>query len=372
MQRHPQELYNLGIGDISEPLSPFILEELAKAALELKEEKTLRGYGPSQGYLFLRELISRCDYPNLGISPDEIFITSGIKDGISTFQELFAVDVKVGLMDPTYPVYLDSNIIAGRSENITFLPCLEENGFEALPPSKKLGLIYLCSPNNPTGIAFSRKNLKLWIDYAKDSQAIILFDGAYEAFTAPGYPRSIYEISGAKETCVEFRSYSKSAGFTSLRCGYVTVPQALQAYNLPLIDLWKRRSDAKYGGTPYPIQKAAAATYSPEGQEFISSRIKNYKKRALNLKKSLTSSGFEVYGGKSSPYLWCRHQAFHSSWELFNTLLYQASTISIPGIGFGPHGEGFVRFSALQKEEIIKKAGNKLNLFQPRAFTCRP
>lgn len=353
-------LLNLGIGDVTKPLSSTVISALTQAVQEMGDKKTFRGYGPSQGYLFLREAIAAHDYKELGIQADEIFISDGAKSDLGNLQEIFAVDNRVALADPTYPVYLDTNVMAGRTRlplktgrygGVTYLPCTEENGFQPEPPSSACDLIYLCSPSNPTGIALSRPLLSRWVDYAKKHKAVILYDGAYEAYiTTPNTPRSIYEIEGAKEVAIEIRSFSKSAGFTGLRCSYTVVPHALKVLDAgsvhSLYHLWKRRCETKFNGVSYPVQKAAAALYSPNGQKETKELLKTYGERARFLKEGLEKLGYTVYGGVDAPYLWCKAPGKMTSWEFFEVLLEKAQIISIPGSGFGQLGERFVRFSA--------------------------
>lgn len=360
-------LLNLGIGDVSKPLTPSVVTALIAAAQEMGDKKGFRGYGPSQGYLFLREAIATHDYKDLGIHAEEIFISDGAKSDLGNLQEIFATDNRVALADPTYPVYLDTNVMAGRTRlplktgrygGITYLPCTEENHFQPEPPSSACDLIYLCSPNNPTGVALNREVLKQWVAYAKKHKAVILYDGAYEAYiTSADTPRSIYEIEGAKEVAIEIRSFSKSAGFTGLRCSYTVVPHALKVLDAgsvhSLYHLWKRRCETKFNGVSYPVQKAAAALYAPAGQKERQELIKTYGERARFLKEGLEKLGYTVYGGIDAPYLWCKAPGKMTSWEFFETLLEKAHIVSIPGKGFGLLGERFVRFSAFAEPTAL-------------------
>ena len=364
------KLLDLGIGDVSYPLSPLIAKALSEAALEMGEKKTFRGYGPPQGYLFLREKIAAYDYKDFPISPDEIFISDGAKNDIANIQELFSQENRIAIPDPTYPVYLETNVIAGRTRlplktgshgGITYLPCIEENGFNPEPPFSHVDVIYLCSPNNPTGIAMDRDLLKRWISYAKKEKAIILFDAAYEAFvTGPNIPKTIYEIEGADEVAIEIRSFSKTAGFTGLRCSYTVVPHALKIFDFGSLQslhaFWKRRHDTKFGGVAYPIQKTAAAIYTPEGQKEVKKRIGIYSERARFLLNGLLSLGIKAYGGIDSPYLWCKTPAKINSWNFFDILLKKAQILVVPGSGFGRLGENFVRLSAFAEQSVLEEA----------------
>jgi len=368
------ELINLGIGDISQPLSPTIVSALESASREMGSADTFKGYGPSQGYLFLREAIAENDYKGLPISPDEIFISDGAKNDIANLQEIFDIDNKVAMPDPTYPVYIDTNVMAGRTRpllktggygGILYLPCEEKNQFIPQLPNRSCDLIYLCSPNNPTGVAMDKKNLEKWVNYARENKAVILFDGAYEAYIrSPDCPRSIYEIEGATEVAIEIRSFSKTAGFTGLRCSYTVVPKALKLLEgrqwISLHDLWKRRHDTKFNGVSYPVQKAAAAIYSPKGKKEVKSLIDSYLKEAKHLLQTLTKGGFKAYGGLDAPYLWVKAPAEATSWQFFDYLLEKNQIISVPGIGFGAAGDGFVRLSAFGHPSALAEAAKRL------------
>lgn len=350
-------ILNLGVGDVTHPLFSNVIDALTKASIEMGNKDTFRGYGPSEGYLFLRKLIAENDYRD--ISTDEIFISDGANTDISAFQEIFSVDNKVGVIDPAYPVYVDTNVMAGRTKpllktgrfgGITYLACTEENGFQPEPPTTHLDLIYLCSPNNPTGVAMSKETLTRWVKYAKKHNAVILFDAAYEAFITTDAPRSIYEIEGAKEVAIEVKSFSKSAGFTGLRCSYVVVPHELKIQDAGKIHsihaLWKRRVDTKSNGVSYPIQKAAAALYTPEGRAALHQTVNSYSERAKFLLEGLKTLGYTVYGGIDSPYIWLKTPPKIGSWEFFDFLLKNVHIVTIPGLGFGQGGEGFIRLSA--------------------------
>ena len=357
---------NLGIGDITLPLPKASLKAICNAANELKVEKTLKGYGPSQGELSIRCAIKENEYKNIDISTDEIFISNGTKNDISAIQELFSLSSKIALCDPTYPVYVDSNVLSGRAKQIAsdgtyqgliYLPCLEENNFIPSIPSISADLIYLCSPNNPTGTALSYSQLKSWVEYAKKNNAVILFDGAYEVFiSSKDIPHSIYEIAGADEVAIEFRSFSKTAGFTGLRLSYYIIPKKLKSADGEIFhQFWKRRVDTKYGGTSYPIQMGALALYSERGKKEKDKIISAYMKNTKTLKKGLQKLGYTTYGGIDCPYIWCKTKDNIPSWDFFNILLSKG-IITVPGRGFGPSGEGFIRFSGFAKEESIKKA----------------
>jgi LL-diaminopimelate aminotransferase len=367
-------LLNLGIGDVTHPLSPSIAKALSEASLEMGDKNTFRGYGPEEGYLFLREKIAEYDYKNCHITPDEIFISDGAKNDMANLQEIFSKENRVAIPDPTYPVYLDTNVMAGRTRpslkkgsygGITYLPCVEENGFNPEPPTSHVDLIYLCTPNNPTGVAMNRDLLKRWIDYAKKEKAIILIDAAYEAFiTDPAVPKTIYEIEGAHEVAIEVRSFSKTAGFTGLRCSYTVVPKALKIFDFgsfqSLHSFWKQRHHAKFGGVAYPIQRAAAAIYTEEGQKEVKERISLYTEQAKFLLKGLLSLGVKAYGGVDSPYIWCKTPKKISSWDFFDTLLHEKQIIAVPGSGFGSAGEGFIRLSAFANQATLKEALSRL------------
>lgn len=369
-ERQPEaSLVSLGVGDVTMPLAPTLVEALKKAAEEMGGKSSFRGYGPSMGYSFLREAIAAHDYTDLSISPSEIFISDGAKCDIGNIQEIFAVDNRIALPDPSYPVYLDTNIMAGRTKaplktglhgGVTYLPCTEKNQFQPEPPASHVDLIYLCSPNNPTGIAMGRDLLKRWVDYAKKEEAVILFDGAYSSYITSDAPRSIYEIEGAKEVAIEFRSYSKSAGFTGLRCAYTVIPHTLKVRDAGAIHsvhaLWKRRSDTKFNGVSYPIQKAAAAIYTPQGQKEVLEMIQSYSKRAKFLREGLEKLGYTVFGGIDAPYVWCKVPQRVTSWEFFDFLLENAHLITVPGRGFGKLGDGYIRLSAFADLPLIAES----------------
>lgn len=360
-------LIHLGIGDFTSPLFPSVVSALSQASKEMGHQKSFRGYGPCEGYLFLRQAIGENDYENLQISPDEIFISDGANCDIANLQEIFAVENKVAIPDPTYPVYLETNVMAGRTRHllktgmyggISYLPCTEENNFQPLPPMGHVDLIYLCSPNNPTGVGMTRSVLQKWVDYAKEHEAIILFDGAYEAYIqSPDVPHSIYEIKGAKEVAIEVRSFSKSAGFTGLRCSYTVVPHQLKVRDAgkmhALHALWKRRHDTKFNGVAYPVQKAAAALYTPAGKKELKESVLSIIKRTQLLREGLQKLKFSVYGGVDAPYIWCKTPESMDSWTFFDHLLHHAKITVVPGQGFGPSGEGYVRFSCFANPKAM-------------------
>ncbi len=369
-----KEIIKMGIGDVTRPLPSACIKALHKAVDEMAKEETFRGYGPEQGYSFLREKIVEYDFKKRGvdISVDEIFISDGAKCDTGNFQELFDDDSKIALLDPVYPVYLDTNVMAGRAgelekdrySNIKYLECTRENGFKPSLPDEPVDIIYLCFPNNPTGTTLTKEDLKKWVDYAKKVKAIILFDAAYEFFIRDNnVPHSIFEVDGAKEVAVEFRSFSKTAGFTGLRCAYTVVPKECAAYTkdgemVSLRDLWLRRQSTKFNGVSYPVQRAAEAVYSEEGQMEIKQNIDYYLRNAGLILKEMTSMGFECYGGKNSPYVWI--YSGKSSWEMFDELLDKAGVVCTPGVGFGKCGEGYVRLSAFNSFENAKKAMERI------------
>lgn len=358
------DILNLGIGDIALPLAPSVAQALTAAVQEMTTSTGMKGYGPSVGYPFLREIIASSEYSTLGISAEEIFISDGANSDTVNIQELFSSSCSVGITDPTYPAYLDSTLIAGRKK-ICLLPCLKENDFAPLPPSTPLHFIYLCSPNNPTGIAMNRSALQKWIDYALAHQALLLIDAAYAAFiSSSDVPRSIFELPGAKECAIEFRSFSKSAGFTGLRCGYMVLPKTVKASlgkkSLSLYSYWEKRQAIKSNGVAYPIQRAAEAVYSKGGQRETRAQVTSYLTQAKQLKNGLTQFGFTCYGGVDSPYIWWETPKGISSWDFFDLLLQKCQLISIPGRGFGAAGEGYVRLSAFATPEKIALALERL------------
>ncbi len=356
-ESHPDvEIIKMSIGDVTRPICPAAIEALHRAADEMATHQGFHGYGPEQGYDFLRRAIAENDYRELGISPDEIFISDGAKSDIGNFGDILSTDATVAVTDPVYPVYVDTNIMAGRK--IQFLPCTEANGFEPALPTVAPDIIYLCYPNNPTGTTLNRHQLKQWVDYALENRSLILFDSAYEIFiTQSDVPHSIYEIPGARKCCVEFRSFSKTAGFTGLRCGYTVVPRELKdADGVTLRDLWLRRQTTKFNGASYPIQRAAAAIYTPQGRSQIRETVDYYLNNARILRNGLQNLGFKTFGGVNAPYVWLKTPDGIDSWQFFDLMLNRCGVATTPGVGFGPSGEGYVRLTAFNTLENTNKA----------------
>ncbi|MBW2711257.1 MAG: LL-diaminopimelate aminotransferase [Deltaproteobacteria bacterium] len=364
------EVIRLGIGDVTLPLPPACIEAFKAGVKEMASDATFRGYGPENGYAFLRETIALNDYQSRGsdIQSEEIFVSDGAKCDTGNIQEIFAGDIRLAIPDPVYPVYLDTNVMAGRTgdfnhgryDDILYLESLPENGFVPTLPEAPVDLIYLCFPNNPTGVTISKDTLKKWVDFARENKALILYDAAYEAFVRdPVLPRSIFEIEGARDVAIEFRSFSKTAGFTGTRCAYTVVPKSCMAYDSggqkhSLHTLWKRRQSTKFNGVSYPVQKAAEATYSEQGKAQIIEMTGYYLKNAALIRKETAALGFEFVGGENSPYIWinCKRDA----WEFFDLLLKSAGVVTTPGPGFGKCGEGFIRISAFNSYENVEKA----------------
>ncbi|MBR4432768.1 MAG: LL-diaminopimelate aminotransferase [Paludibacteraceae bacterium] len=346
------QIYRLGIGDVTRPLPLPVIDAMHRAVEELAHSESFRGYGPEEGYIWLRQLIVDKDYRPLGVDlePEEVFISDGAGSDLGNLSELFDNANRVAILDPSYPAYVDSSILAGRE--IVFLPCNAENDFVPDLPSKRADIIYLCFPNNPTGAVLTREQLKVWVDYARMNKSIIIFDAAYEAFIDDAnVPHSIYEIEGAKEVAIEVCSYSKTAGFTAVRCGWTVVPNATG-----LNAMWLRRQCTKYNGTAYVAQRASEATYTPEGRAGIQRNLMHYKGTAQMLSQGLRDLGFEVFGGKNAPYIWCRVPKGYDSWSFFDYLLNTCQIVCTPGVGFGPSGEGYVRFSAFSHRKDCEKA----------------
>ena len=354
---HPeQNLLRIGIGDVTRPLPEPVIQAMHKAVDELSKAETFRGYGLEEGYPWLRQAILDHDYAPLGIQLDldEIFISDGAGSDLGNLSELFDSHNRVAVIDPSYPAYVDSTYMAGRK--ITYLPCSAENGFVPDLPKEQVDIIYLCFPNNPTGTTLTHAQLALWVDYARQHGSIIIFDGAYEAYiTSPDVPHSIYEIPGAKDVAIEVRSYSKSAGFTSVRCGYTVVPK-----QTGLHAMWERRQNTKYNGTSYISQRAAEATYTPEGKAGTMANIHYYQQNAQFLLNGLQQLGYEIYGGVDAPYIWCRTPNGMSSWDFFDRLLNECQIVCVPGAGFGKAGEGYVRFSAFAGKQNYIEAIERL------------
>ena len=375
---HPQaRVISLGIGDVTRPLCPAVTEAMHKAVDEMAVKSTFRGYGPEQGYQFLREAIVKNDFLPRGVHLDtsEIFINDGAKSDTGNIQELVRWDNSIGVTDPIYPVYIDSNVMIGRAgvvengrwSNVIYMPCTEENNFVPQIPDRRVDIIYLCYPNNPTGTVITKDELRKWVNYAIHNDAIIFYDAAYEAYIQnPDIPHSIYEIRGARKVAVEFHSYSKTAGFTGVRCGYTVVPKELTAGTLdgsrriPLNPLWNRRQCTKFNGTSYISQRAAEATYSPEGRQQVRATIGYYMTNAALMRETLLKLGLKVYGGEDAPYLWIKTPDGTDSWQFFDSLLRGANVVCTPGVGFGPSGEGYVRLTAFGEREDCEEAMDRL------------
>ena len=369
------KIIRLGIGDVTEPLAPAVVKAMSAAVREQSKSATFRGYGPEQGYAFLREKISECDFAARGVkvSPAEIFVSDGAKCDTGNFQELFGPRVRIAVPDPVYPVYVDTNVMAGRTGvqkngrygGLVYLDSTAENGFVPDPPSKSVDLAYLCFPNNPTGAVATKKQLEKWVDWARREKALILFDAAYEAFIrTPGIPHSIYEIPGARSCAVEFRSFSKTAGFTGTRCGYTVVPEGLKAWTskgepVELRQLWMRRQTTKFNGCSYVTQRGAEAVYSKEGAAQTKKTIDFYLENARLVREALSSMGYTVTGGTDSPYLWVDVKG--DSWKFFDLLLREAQVVTTPGAGLGRAGEGYIRISAFNSRANVKEAIARLS-----------
>jgi LL-diaminopimelate aminotransferase len=375
------KLIRLGIGDVTQPLPPTVVTALHGAVDEMAHRETFRGYGPDAGYEFLQDLVAEHDYAPRGvkIARDEIFVSDGGKQDSANIQEIFAPDAVVALMDPVYPVYVDSNVMAGRSggadasgryAGFVYMPCTAENGFRPALPSRHVDLIYLCYPNNPTGAVLRADALKEWVDYARREEAVILYDAAYASYIREAdVPRSIFEIDGARECAIEFRSYSKTAGFTGTRLAYTIVPKELHgrgpaAEPVSLNALWLRRQSTKYNAAPYMIQRAAAAIYTAEGKKQVAALIDFYMENARIIREGMQAIGLTVYGARNAPYIWVKTPAGLDSWGFFDRLLNEAHVVSTPGAGFGPAGEGYLRLTAFgqrdQTEEAVERIRTKL------------
>jgi LL-diaminopimelate aminotransferase len=372
---HPhKEIIRMGIGDVTLALPPACIQALHKAVDEMARDTTFRGYGPEQGYAFLREKIADHDFQLRGaqISADEIFVSDGAKCDTGNIQEIFSTDIRVGIPDPVYPVYLDTNVMAGRTgsyqdgryQGLVYLNCTRENGYIPDLPDSPVDLIYLCFPNNPTGATITKAQLKAWVDYAIENKALILFDAAYEAFIRDGLlPHSIYEVEGAKEVAIEFRSFSKTAGFTGTRCAYTVVPKQCRAFTadgepVQIHDLWNRRHTTKFNSVSYPVQRAAEAAYSPEGQDQIRALTDFYLTNAAYIRQAIQQLGFECVGGENSPYIWINGR--QDSWKFFDLLLNKAGVVCTPGAGFGRCGQGYIRISAFNSFENVEKAMDRI------------
>lgn len=371
---HPDaELIRMGIGDVTRPLVPAVTEAMHRAVDDLAASETFRGYGPEQGYAFLREAIARGDFAARGvdISTDEIFISDGAKSDCGNIGDIFSAGNVIAVCDPVYPVYVDANAMAGRAgdydgdaqrwDRIVYMPTTAENGFCPALPETPVDIIYLCSPNNPTGTVLTRDQLKAWVDYANGCDAVIMFDAAYERFIVDAdVPHSIFEVPGAETCAIEFRSFSKTAGFTGARCGYTVVPKALVRDGQSLNALWNRRQCTKFNGASYVIQRGAAAVYTPEGSRQVDEAIAYYQGNARLIKEGLEAAGYTVYGAVNSPYIWCRAPMGMGSWEFFDQLLSKAGVITTPGVGFGPAGEGYVRLTAFGDAADAQRAMERI------------
>ena len=373
---HPKtDLIRLGIGDVTRPLPQASIEAMHKAVDELANKETFHGYGPEQGYDFLIDAVIRNDYAPRGVylEPGEVFISDGAKSDTGNIGDILRHDNSIGVTDPIYPVYIDSNVMCGRAgiledgrwSNVVYLPCLSENNFVPEIPDRRIDILYLCYPNNPTGTVISKAELKKWVNYALENDTLILYDAAYEAYIQdPDIPHSIYEIKGAKKVAIEFRSFSKTAGFTGVRCGYTVVPKELTAATLegeriPLNRMWNRRQCTKFNGTSYITQRGAEAIYTPEGKKQVKAIIQYYMANARIMKEALESTGLKVFGGENAPYLWVKAPGEVSSWKFFEQMLYETNVVGTPGVGFGPSGEGYIRLTAFGEradcEEAMKR-----------------
>lgn len=367
------EILRLGIGDVTQPLAPAIIEALHKAVDEMANAETFHGYAPDLGYEFLRNAIAKNDYKDRGcdISADEIFVSDGAKCDSGNIQEIFGLDNKIAVCDPVYPVYVDTNVMAGRSgeynpntqnfDGMIYMPCLEENDFVPEFPKENPDIIYLCFPNNPTGATITKAQLQEWVDYAKRIGAVIIYDAAYEAYiTEEEIPHSIYECEGARECAIELHSFSKNAGFTGVRLGYTVVPKDLKCGDVQLHSLWARRHGTKYNGAPYIVQRAGEAVYSDAGKAQLKEQVAYYMQNAKVIYEGLKNAGYSVSGGVNAPYIWLKTPDKMTSWEFFDKLLHEANVVGTPGSGFGAHGEGYFRLSAFGSHENTIKAVERI------------
>ena len=363
----------LSIGDVTRPLVPAVIQAMHKAVDEMGTAEGFHGYGPEQGYAFLREAIARHDYAARGmdVKPEEIFVSDGAKSDCGNIGDIFGTDNTVAVCDPVYPVYVDTNAMAGRAgdyvealgrwNRLIYMPCVEANGFSPEPPKEKADLIYLCFPNNPTGATATREQLKAWVDYANANGSVILYDSAYEAFiTREDVPHSIFEIEGARTCAIEFRSFSKTAGFTGNRCAYTVVPMELERGGARLNSLWNRRQTTKFNGVPYIVQRGAEAVYTPEGRAQILENIAYYQRNAQVIREGLTSAGLACFGGVDAPYIWLKTPDGMGSWDFFDLVLDRANVATTPGAGFGPSGEGYIRLTAFGGAEDTVQAVDRI------------
>ena len=373
-----REIIRLGIGDVTQPLAPAIIEAMHKAVDEMGNAATFRGYAPDLGYDFLRNAIAEHDYKARGcdISADEIFVSDGAKSDSANIQEIFGAENRIAVCDPVYPVYVDSNVMAGRTgmydrekeiwSNVIYMPCIMENGFVPEFPEETPDMIYLCLPNNPTGTTITRAQLQEWVDYANKAGAVIIYDGAYEAYISEeDVAHSIFECRGARTCAIELKSFSKNAGFTGVRLGYTVVPKELKCGNVSLHQMWARRHGTRFNGAPYIIQRAGEAVYSPEGKAQLKEQVAYYMKNAAAIKNGLQKAGYSVFGGVNAPYIWLKTPGNMTSWEFFDVLLEQAGVVGTPGSGFGPSGEGYFRLTAFGSYENTLAA---LERIQKQAF----
>ena len=376
---HPDaNIIRLGIGDVTLPLAPAVTKAMHDAVDEMGTVEGFRGYGPEQGYEFLRQAIAQGDYAVRGVDihPGEIFVSDGAKSDCGNIGDIFGVDNVVAVCDPVYPVYVDTNAMAGRAgdyqeelgkwNRLIYMPCVESNGFAPEPPKEIPDIIYICSPNNPTGAVMTRDQLKVWVDYANAHGSVILYDSAYECFiTSDNVPHTIFEVEGARTCAIEFRSFSKTAGFTGNRCAYTVVPLELERGGARLNTLWNRRQCTKFNGVPYVVQRGAAAIYTPEGRKQILANIDYYRANAKVIREGLTAAGLTCFGGVDAPYIWLKTPGGTGSWEFFDQVLDRANVATTPGAGFGPSGEGYIRLTAFGDAEATKTAVERVcNMFK--------
>lgn len=373
-EAHPDSnIISLGIGDVTQPLAPAIITALHKAVDEMANAETFHGYAPDLGYEFLRDAIAKNDYQDHGceIYADEIFVSDGAKCDCGNIQEIFSADAKIAVCDPVYPVYVDTNVMAGRTgeydpksetwSNVIYMPCVASNNFAPELPKEVPDLIYLCFPNNPTGATITKEQLQEWVDYANRTGSVIIYDAAYEAYISEkDIPHSIYECEGARTCAIEMHSFSKNAGFTGVRLGYTVIPKELTCGGVALHGLWARRHGTKYNGAPYIVQRAGEAVYSPEGKQQLKEQVAYYMKNAAYIREELADAGFTVSGGVNAPYIWLKTTNGMTSWEFFDYLLERANVVGTPGSGFGPSGEGYFRLTAFGSHENTKEAVRRI------------
>lgn len=371
---HPEsKIISLGIGDVTQPLAPAIITALHQAVDEMAHEETFHGYAPDLGYEFLRDAIAKNDYQSRGcqIQADEIFVSDGAKCDCGNIQEIFSLDTRIAVCDPVYPVYVDTNVMAGRAgeynsktetfSNVIYMPCVASNAFAPELPKETPDLIYLCFPNNPTGATITKPQLQEWVDYANKVGAVIIYDAAYEAYISEsGIPHSIYECEGARTCAIEMHSFSKNAGFTGVRLGYTVIPKELICAGVSLHSLWARRHGTKYNGAPYIVQRAGEAVYSEEGKQQLKEQVAYYMRNATYIREELADAGFVVSGGVNAPYIWLKTPKGMTSWEFFDYLLANANVVGTPGAGFGPSGEGYFRLTAFGSHENTKEAVRRI------------